>query len=51
VESKDVLLWLAKIYFDNNFHDMAVKTILRSIKELDALDSKAVMILNREFIM
>jgi len=39
------------VYFDNIFHDMAVKTILRFVKALDVLEAKAVMILNKAFIV
>jgi len=49
VESNNVLLCLSKIYFDSGFRDMAIKTILRSVKEFGAIDSKAAMILNKEF--
>ncbi len=51
VDSDEVLLALADLYFQNDFHDMAVKTILRSVKELDAINANAVFILNREFIL
>jgi len=49
VESNNILLRLSKIYFNNGFHDMAVKTILRSVKELGTLDSEAIMILSKKF--
>ncbi|MCL2224385.1 MAG: glycosyltransferase [Defluviitaleaceae bacterium] len=51
VDSNDVLLYLSKVYSDNNFRDMAVKTILRSIKELGALNSAAADILHKEFVV
>ncbi len=51
VDSNEVLLTLADIYYANNYPDMAVKTIIQSIKELDALNSKGVMILNKEFLL
>ncbi len=51
VESKEVLLKLAEVYYNNNYPDMAVSTILRSVKELDIIDSSAVMILNKAFLM
>lgn len=49
VDSNEVLLLLADIYYQNEFHDMAVKTILRSVKELDIINTNAVFILNKEF--
>ncbi len=51
VNDEEILLELADVYYKNNYHDMAVKTILRSIKELDSINSNAVLILNKLFIM
>ncbi len=51
VEGDEALLALAEVYYHNNYHDMAVKTILRSVKELDCINSTAVSILNKEFIL
>lgn len=51
VEGDEALLALAEVYYHNNYHDMAVKTILRSVKELNCINSTAVSILNKEFIL
>ncbi|SHJ76590.1 TPR domain-containing glycosyltransferase [Paramaledivibacter caminithermalis] len=48
LESNRVLLELAAMYHNNGFKEMAVKEILRSIKELNAIDAKGVEILYKE---
>lgn len=48
INSKEVLLYLAKLYYNNQFTDMAIKTILRSIKELDTIDHECLDILSHE---
>jgi glycosyltransferase involved in cell wall biosynthesis len=49
VNSKNVLLRLSEVYHENGIRDMAVKNVLRSIRELDAIDAKGVEILYRDF--
>lgn len=48
LDSDRVLLELAQIYYNNGFKQMAVKEILRSIKELNAIDPLGVEILYKE---
>lgn len=48
INSNRVLLQLAKIYYKQGFGNLAVKEILRSIKELDTIDYEAVKILYKE---
>ncbi|GMQ64318.1 TPR domain-containing glycosyltransferase [Vallitalea sp. AN17-2] len=48
IESRYVLLYLAKLYYKTGFKKMAVKEVLRSIKELDAFDLFGAEILYRE---
>ncbi|SKC84204.1 glycosyltransferase family 2 protein [Maledivibacter halophilus] len=48
LESDRVLLELAQIYYKNGFKEMAVKEVLRSIKELDTIDYRGVEILYKE---
>lgn len=50
VNSDTVLLQLSRLYYNSGFKDMAVKTILRSIRELNAIDSKCIKILSKEII-
>lgn len=45
VESKDVLMALAKLYYNNDFKEMATKTIFKSIKEFDRIDHECLNIL------
>ncbi len=49
VDSNEILLSLAEVYYISNYQDMAVGSIIRSIKELDCLNARAVMILNKAF--
>lgn len=48
VNDRRVLLYLSKIYYANGFSDMAVKSILRSIKEMDVIDEESIRILWKE---
>ena len=48
VESKEVLTNLAKLYYNNSIIDMAVKTSIQSLKELDTIDPDCIEILYRE---
>lgn len=48
VDDRRVLLYLAKIYYANSFPAMAVNTIMRSVKELDAIDGECAGILWKE---
>lgn len=48
LDTDRVLLELAQIYYNNGFKQMAVKEILRSIKELNAIDPLGVEILYKE---
>ncbi|NLY43356.1 MAG: glycosyltransferase [Clostridiaceae bacterium] len=49
IESKNVLLQLGKLYYNHGFMNMAVKEILRSVKELDTIDREGIDILYKEF--
>lgn len=51
INSNEVLLDLAEIYYKNGYKDLAVKNILRSVKELDVINGNAVQILSKEFIL
>ncbi|MEA4841971.1 MAG: glycosyltransferase [[Clostridium] symbiosum] len=51
IDSKEVLLDLANIYYINGYKEMALKNIIRSIKELDIINANAVQILNKEFLL
>ncbi len=51
IDSKEVLLDLANIYYINGYKEMALKNIMRSIKELDIINANAVQILNKEFLL
>ena len=46
--SRTALLDLACLYYDNGYRDMATRSILRSVRELDAIDSRSASILARE---
>jgi glycosyltransferase involved in cell wall biosynthesis len=48
INSNKVLLELGKLYYNNGFKQMAVNEILRSIKELNAIDPAGVEILYKE---
>jgi hypothetical protein len=48
MDSNKVLLELGKLYYDNGFKQMAVKEILRSIRELNVIDPAGVRILFKE---
>jgi len=50
IDSKLVLIELAKIYFNNGFKDLAAKTVIKSIKELDTIDADGLGILARVII-
>ncbi len=47
IESKQILLELAKLYYGHGLMDMARKTILRSLKELDTIDATGLHILTK----
>ncbi len=51
IDSNEVLLDLANIYYASGYKDLAIKNILRSIKELDIINATAVQILNKEFLL
>ncbi|MCQ4937340.1 MULTISPECIES: TPR domain-containing glycosyltransferase [Anaerotignum] len=51
IDSNEVLLDLANIYYINGYKEMALKNIMRSVKELDVLNANAVQILNKEFLL
>ncbi|KAF5050311.1 Glycosyl transferase family 2 [anaerobic digester metagenome] len=51
IDSNEVLLDLANIYYINGYKELALKNIIRSIKELDVLNANAVQILNKEFLL
>ncbi len=45
IESNQVLLALGKLYYHNGFKPMAVKEILKSVKEFNTIDARSVEIL------
>lgn len=45
VDSKDVLLHLAKLYYSNGLKQMAIKTIYQSLKEFETIDGTSLDIL------
>lgn len=49
INSNEVLLDLASIYYKDGYKELAIKNILRSVKELDVINSNAVQILSKEF--
>ncbi|HCT65774.1 MAG TPA: hypothetical protein DIC60_11000 [Lachnospiraceae bacterium] len=51
INSNEVLLDLAEVYYKNGFKELALKNILRSIKELDVINANAVNMLNKEFLL
>lgn len=51
IDSNEVLLDLANIYYINGYKELALKNIIRSIKEFDVLNANAVQILNKEFLL
>lgn len=51
INSNEVLLDLAEVYYSNGYKDLAVKNILRSVKELDVINANAVEILSKEFLV
>ncbi|MPN16705.1 hypothetical protein SDC9_164050 [bioreactor metagenome] len=51
INSKEVLLDLAEIYYKNGYKELAIKNILRSVKELDVINANAVQILSKEFLV
>lgn len=51
INSNEVLLDLATIYYINGYKSLAVKNIIRSIKELDVINANAVQILSKEFLL
>lgn len=48
IESKNILLELAKLYHNHGFNSMAAKEIIRSIKEFDVIDALGAEILYSE---
>lgn len=48
INSDRILLQLAKVYYNQGFGSLAVKEILRSIKELNTIDYETVKILYKE---
>lgn len=51
INSNEVLLDLANIYYVNGYKELAIKNIIRSMKELDVINANAVLILNKEFLL
>ncbi|MGE4214251.1 MAG: glycosyltransferase [Anaerotignaceae bacterium] len=51
INSKEVLLDLATVYYKNGYKELALKNILRSVKELDVINANAVQILSKEFLV
>ena len=49
IDSKNVLLQLAKLYYNHGFIQMAVQEVLRSIRELNAIDREGIEILYKGF--
>ncbi len=49
IDSKAVLISLASLYHENGYDDLAVKTVLRSVKELDYIDQAGVDLLARAY--
>lgn len=45
IDSKEVLLHLAKLYYYNGFKEMAIKTIYQSLKELEIIDGECLNLL------
>lgn len=50
IDDKSVLITLAKVYYSNEFEDLAIKEIYNSIKKFDYLDSWSIDILNKEIL-
>jgi len=48
IESKNILLELAKLYYNHGFNPMAAKEVIRSIKEFDVIDALGAEILYSE---
>lgn len=48
IESNEILLDLANLYYENGYKDLAVKSILKSVKELDVMNADAAYLLNKE---
>lgn len=51
INSNEILLDLATIYYVNGYKELAIKNIIRSMKELDVINANAVLILNKEFLL
>ncbi len=51
IDSNEVLLDLAAIFYKNGYKDVAFKNIMRSIKELGVINADAVYLLNKEFLL
>jgi|GEM_PF-292701 len=47
IDAKEVLLCLANLFEENNFHALACEHVLRSVRELDAIDETGAGILFR----
>lgn len=50
IDTNLVLIELAKIYYRNGFKELAVKTVIKSIKELDTINAEGVEILAKEIL-
>ena len=50
IEDKNVLLELSKLYYEKGYKAMAYNEVLRSVKELDAIDKKGIDILSKTMI-
>jgi len=50
INSNDVLLNLAIIYNDNNFYNLAIDNVFKSIKEFNLINNSGLNILNKRII-
>lgn len=50
IEDKNVLIYLAKLYYKYGYKEMAINAIYQSIKELDRLDAETAFILSKEIV-
>lgn len=50
INSNDVLLNLAIIYYENNFYTLAIDNVFKSIKEFDLITNSGLNILNKRII-
>lgn len=50
INSNDVLLNLAIIYYENNFYNLAIDNVFKSIKEFNLINNSGLNILNKRII-